>query len=452
MARLTYLALFALQHRGQESSGIATSDGSRIWLHKGMGLASGVFDEHALSHLPGSIAVGHNRYSTTGSSRAINSQPIIVNGSLGEIAIVHNGNLVNTRDLRNELLEQGFEFSSTTDSEVIINLIIASQGATWQDKIAFAMGRLRGSYSTVILAYDKVIAFRDPLGVRPLSLGSLNGCGWIVASETCALDHIGAQFVREVNPGEIVVIDQDGITGIQGLESQRRALCVFEYIYFARPDSVINGRLLYQAREAMGKALAQEFPVDADMVIGIPDSATIAGIGYAQKSRIPFSEGLVKNRYVGRTFIQPDQRSRDLGVRRKFNPLPEVLKGKRLVVVDDSIVRGSTTPHVISLLRKAGAKEIHLRVCAPPICFPCFFGVDMATRRELIASQKTVPEIKDFVGADTLGYLSLDGLIESIGLPKEILCLACLTGDYPIPVQLEMDNLVLEPIQAVKSL
>jgi amidophosphoribosyltransferase len=287
---------------------------------------------------------------------------------------------------------------------------------------------------------------RDPLGVRPLCLGTING-GWVLASESCALDHIGADFVREIEPGEVVAITENGVDSYRE-EVGRRATCIFEYIYFARPDSVINGRLLYPARQAMGEGLAEEYPVAADLVMGVPDSATAAGIGYSHRSNILLGEGLLKNRYVGRTFIEPDQRIRDLGVKLKFNPLPQMLAGKRLVVVDDSIVRGTTTPQVVKLLRKAGVSEVHMRICAPPIRYPCFFGVDMATRWELIASQKTIPEIRDFIGADSLGFLSIDGLIKAVALPKDIFCMACFTGDYPIPVQLEMDKLALETVPA----
>jgi len=445
VARLTFFALFALQHRGQESSGIATTNGNGIWVHTGMGLVSHVFDEAALSQLPGTIAVGHNRYSTMGSSHLTNAQPIVVEGIDGKIALGHNGNIVNAEALHQELSEQGYRFFTSSDSEVIANLIIASPRRTWVERIRHAMHRLQGAYSLVILTNNSLIGVRDPFGVRPLCLGKLDS-GWVLASESCALDHIGTSFLREVEPGEIVIIDSKGIKSFQGVKPKRNALCIFEYIYFARPDSIIGGRLLYWAREAMGKRLAQEYPVDADMVIGVPDSATIAGISYARESGIPFTEGLLKNRYVGRTFIEPDQRIRELGVRLKFNPLREILAGKRLVILDDSIVRGTTTPRVIALLRKAGAREIHMRVCSPPIRYPCFFGVDMATRWELLASRKSVPEIREFIGADSLGYLSLEGLIEAVGLPKETLCLACLTGDYPIPVQLEMDKLALEAL------
>ncbi len=446
VARLTYFALFALQHRGQESSGIATADSKVIRLHAGMGLVLQVFDEPCLSQLPGIIAIGHNRYSTAGSSRPANTQPILVKGAQGEIALGHNGNIVNATALRQELAMQGYRFFTSTDSEVIANLIVASPGRNWVERIEHAMHRLQGAYSLVILTPDSLIGVRDPFGVRPLCLGSINS-GWVIASESCALDHTGANFLREIEPGEIVSINAEGLNAHMAVKSERRAVCIFEYIYFARPDSVINGRLLYQARHAMGGRLAQEYPVEADMVMGIPDSATAAGIGYSQESGILLSEGVLRNRYAMRTFIEPDQRIRELGVKLKFNPLPGVLAGKRLVVVDDSIVRGTTTPHVVNLLRRAGAKEVHMRICAPPIRYPCFFGVDMASRWELIAAHKAVSEIKDFIHADSLGYLSLEGLIQAIGLPREVFCLACLTGEYPIPVQLEMDKLALETME-----
>ena len=442
VARLTFFALFALQHRGQESSGIATADGQKLEVYARMGLVSQVFNEEALSQLTGHIAIGHNRYSTKGSSRIINAQPFLVGKGSSTLAISHNGNIVNTEYLYEELAEQGFTFKSSTDSEVIANLIISSSEKDWVDKIRYAMRRLQGAYSLVLLTNDRLFGVRDPLGVRPLCLGTIDG-GWVLASESCALNHIGAQIVREVEPGEIIAIGPDGFKSYHE-KTERRALCIFEYIYFARPDSVIDGRLLYEARRAMGAGLAEEHPVDADLVIGVPDSATAAGVGYALRSGIPLSEGLIKNRYVGRTFIEPDQRIRDLGVKLKFNPLPQVLDGKRVVLVDDSIVRGTTTPKVIKLIRKAGAKEVHMRICAPPIRYPCFFGVDMATRWELIAAQKTIPEIRDSIGADSLGYLSMDGLIKSVALPKDIFCLACFTGEYPIPIQIEMDKLSLE--------
>jgi amidophosphoribosyltransferase len=369
-----------------------------------------------------------------------------VGEGVNTIAIAHNGNIINAEYLYEELAGQGYTFHSSTDSEVIANLILSCTSTRWVDKIRYTMRRLQGAYSLVLMTARGLFAVRDPFGVRPLCLGRLDG-GWVIASETCALDHIGAEFIREVEPGEIISINENGLESVPG-ESSRKGICIFEYIYFARPDSVINGRLLYLARLAMGAELAREHEVDADIVMGVPDSATAAGIGYSRGSGIPVAEGLIKNRYVGRTFIEPDQRIRDLGVKLKFNPLPQVLDGERLVVVDDSIVRGTTTPSVVKILKRAGAKEVHMRICAPPIRYPCFFGVDMATRRELIASQKSIPEICSFIGADSLGFLSIEGLIKAVDLPRDIFCLACFTGDYPIPVQLEMDKLALETLSS----
>ncbi|MBE0415514.1 MAG: amidophosphoribosyltransferase, partial [Dehalococcoidia bacterium] len=385
VARLTFFGLYTLQHRGQESSGIATADGERIHVYTKMGLVSQVFNEEVLSRLWGNIAIGHNRYSTTGSSRPANAQPIVVEGPSGRIALGHNGNIVNVQELRRKLEEQGYNFATSTDSEVIAYLILSSTGKTWVDRIGNAMKKLVGAYSLVLMTEDALFGVRDPLGVRPLCLGRLDG-GWVLASESCALDHIGARFLREIEPGEVVAIDAAGVRSHKGEDTGKRGLCIFEYIYFARPDSMLQGRRLYLARQAMGARLAQEYPVEADLVIGIPDSATAASVGYSRASGIPFSEGLLKNRYVGRTFIEPDQRIRELGVKLKFNPLPEILEGKRVVLIDDSIVRGTTTPRVVDLLKRAGAKEVHMRVCAPPIRYPCFFGVDMATRWELIAT------------------------------------------------------------------
>ena len=445
VARLTYFALFALQHRGQESAGVATTDGQEIRVATGMGLVSQVFREESLAPLKGHMAIGHTRYSTTGSCRADNAQPILVEGPLGPLALGHNGNLVNAEYLRRELEAAGRTFRTSTDSEVIAHLIQSAPDGTWPEKVRYAMRRLEGAYSLVLLTRDCLMAVRDPLGVRPLCLGRVNG-GWAVASESCALDHIGARFVREVEPGEVVLI-RGGELESHKEPSPRRALCIFELIYFARPDSLIQGRLLHLARQGMGVGLAREHPVEADLVMGVPDSSIAAAIGYARESGIPFTEGLLKNRYVGRTFIEPDQRLRELGVKLKFNPLPEVLEGKRLVVVDDSIVRGTTTPRVVALLRRAGVKEVHLRICAPPIRYPCFFGVDMARRFELIAAQKTIPQICQQVGADSLGYLSIEGLLRAVDLPREMFCLACFTGEYPIPVQMEMDKLALETLE-----
>ena len=444
VAQTTFFALFALQHRGQESAGIAVTDGNGIKIHTCMGLVSQAFTETDLSLLKGYISIGHNRYSTTGSNRPMNAQPIIAKSEGLTIALAHNGNIINSKLLRDELQERGYHFHTSTDSEVIANLILASPGLNWQEKIEYAMHRLQGAYSLVILTENKLIGVRDPFGVRPLCLGNIDS-GWCIASESCALDHIGAQFIREIEPGEIVTIDSEGVKNSKK-EYGKKALCIFEYIYFARTDSIIQGKLLYPTREAMGRILAEEYPVDADLVMGVPDSATAAGIGYSNASGIPYCEALLKNRYVGRTFIEPEQRIRELGVQLKFNPLSRIIAGKRLVVVDDSIVRGTTTPHVVSLLKKAGAAEVHLRICAPPIRYPCFFGVDMATKWELIAARKTVPEIREHLDADSLGYLSLDGLIRAVDLPRDIFCLACFTGAYPIPVQIEMDKLALEAL------
>jgi amidophosphoribosyltransferase len=444
VAQTTFFALFALQHRGQESAGIAVTDGHEIKIHTRMGLVSQAFTETDLALLTGYISIGHNRYSTTGSSRPTNAQPIVAKSEGVTIALAHNGNIINSKPLRDELQERGYHFHTSIDSEVIANLILSSPAQNWQEKIEYAMHRLQGAYSLVILTENKLLGVRDPFGVRPLCLGTIDG-GWCIASESCALDHIGAQFVREIEPGEIVVIDSQGVKSFKR-EDGKKAICIFEYIYFARPDSIIQGKLLYSAREAMGRILSEEYPVGADFVMGVPDSATAAGIGYSHASGIPYCEGLLKNRYVGRTFIEPEQRIRELGVQLKFNPLSRIIAGKKLVVVDDSIVRGTTTPRVVSLLRKAGVAEVHLRICAPPIRYPCFFGVDMATRWELIAARKTVPEIREHLGADSLGYLSIDGLIRAIGLPRDIFCLACFTGEYPIPVQIEMDKLALEAL------
>ncbi len=409
-----------------------------------MGLVSQAFRESDLGRLEGHVAIGHTRYSTTGSTRIQNAQPILVRNPHGELALAHNGNVINAQELRQELSNTGCSFTSSTDSEVLAQLLAWAPGKNWPDKVSYLMRRAQGAYSLTVLTNDTLIGIRDPHGVRPLCLGKLDG-GWVIASESCALDHLGAQYLREIDPGETVIVDHRGLICVpyQG-ELPRPAPCVFEYIYFARPDSLLGGKLTYQSRVAMGRQLAREHPVQADMVIGIPDSATAAAVGYAQESGIPYSDGLVKNRYVGRTFIEPDQRFRELGVRLKFNPLPEVISGKRVVIVDDSIVRGTTTPHVVGMVRKAGATEIHMRVCAPPIRHPCHFGVDMATRHELIAANMTVDEIRRFIGADSLGYLSVEGLLKTVGGTLNTFCAACFTGKYPIPVQLEMDKLALE--------
>lgn len=445
VARVAFFGLYALQHRGQESAGIASGDGECIRIRTSMGLVGQAFQEDDLSYLPGHVAIGHTRYSTTGSSQINNAQPIISKTSELELALAHNGNVINAMELKQELEGWGCTFSGSNDSEIIAHMLANAPATTWEERIAYCMRRLKGAYSLTVMTKDQLLGIRDPLGVRPLCIGKLNG-GWIIASESCALDHVGADFVREIEPGEAVLIDDKGLRTIYKREPGERpsAGCIFEHIYFARPDSTIDGKLVYSSRMTMGAELAKEFPVDADIVIGVPDSATAAAVGYSQQAGIPYGEGLVKNRYVGRTFIQPDQRLRDLGVRRKLNVLAELIQGKRIIVVDDSIVRGTTTPHVVSLLRKGGAKEIHLRICAPPIVSPCHFGVDMATKKELIGANMTVDEIRDFVGADSLGYLSHEGLLRAVNTSKSRTCMACFTGEYPIPVQLEMDKLALE--------
>ena len=443
-ARAAFFGIYALQHRGQESAGIAASDGRMIRSHTEMGLVGQAFQEYDLSRLPGYISIGHTRYSTTGSSNINNAQPIISKGTGVEIALGHNGNVINAVELREELYDWGLSFKSSADSEIIAHLISNAPADNWADRASYTMRRLQGAYSLVMMTKDQLVGMRDPLGVRPLCIGKL-GSGWVLASESCALDHIGADYVREVGPGEAVVIDDEGLHSVykKQLDAQL-GNCIFEQIYFARPDSILDNNLVYSSRMAMGAELSKEHPVDADVVIGVPDSATAAAVGYSQESGIPFGEGLVKNRYVGRTFILPDQRLRELGVRRKLNYLPQILEGKKVVVVDDSIVRGTTTPHVVKLLKKGGAKEIHFRICAPPIISPCHFGVDMATKDELVAAKMSVDEICDFIGADSLGYLSHQGLLRTVAGQKSQYCMGCFTGSYPIPVQLEMDKLVLE--------
>lgn len=444
VARLTFYGLYALQHRGQESAGIATSNGSKFNLRTGMGLVSQVFDEEDLAYLKGQIAIGHTRYSTSGGSLACNAQPIVVTDTqTGEpIALAHNGNLTNVEILRADLEAQGIAFESSADSEVIAHLLARAPGATWEERFHYVMRRIEGAYSLVIMTQGQLIGVRDPMGVRPLCIGRVSANGWAIASESCALEHLGLDMEREIEPGEVVVIDGEGVTSYHPqVTVRKRAICTFEYTYFARPDSMLGGELIYRTREEMGAQLALEHPVDADVVIGVPDSATPAAIGYARAAGIPYREGLVKNRYVGRTFIQPDQKIREAGVSLKFNALAAVLRGKRVIVVDDSIVRGTTTPRVIQLIRRAGAREVHMRITTPPIVSPCFLGVDMATRSELIAANQSVDAIRQHIGADSLGYLSLEGLNRSTGQRPEDLCNACFTGSYPLDVQMQMERL-----------
>ncbi len=429
-ARLAYFGLYALQHRGQESAGIAAADGGTIRSHKDMGLIGAIFDEELLRQLSGYIAVGHTRYSTTGSSVVVNAQPLLESTEIGDFAFAHNGNLTNTDQLR-EALSPSTTLQATSDSEVMAKAIVEAPG-TMLDRIKHVLGVARGAYSIVLCTKDELFAFRDPWGVRPLCIGSFPDGGYAVASESCALPTIGAQYMREVEPGEVIRITPNGLESHRVVkEDARPAMCMFEYIYFARPDSTLNGRSIYMARYAMGRELAKQHPVDADVVMAIPDSAVPGGIGYAAESGLPYIEGLIKNRYIGRTFISPDQNMRSRGVQLKFNPVIENLRGQRVVVVDDSIVRGTTTPRIVTLLRDAGAKEVHLRITSPPIKHPCYLGVDMATYDELIAANYTVEEIRLKTGADSLGYLSLDGLIAATGRKRDEMCLGCLTGVYP---------------------
>jgi amidophosphoribosyltransferase len=443
-ARLTFFALYALQHRGQESAGIATCDGPVAHIHKALGLVSQVFNEDNLHLLQGNLALGHTRYSTTGTVRLPNAQPYLIETSLGPLGVAHNGNLTNTPALRRDLLQRGVGLSSSSDSEVITQMLCGAPGQTWEERIAAFMEKARGAYSLTILTREAVFAVRDPWGLRPLCLGTLNGSGYVAVSESCALGTIGATFLREVRPGEIVRLDKSGLTARQGVPAKQPSLCIFEYIYFARPDSILEGRSVHRVRRLLGAQLAREHPVVADMVIGVPDSATAHAIGYAHESGIPFGEGLIKNRYIGRTFIQPDDRLRRLGVAIKFNPLTD-LQGKRIVLVDDSIVRGTTSGPIVSLLRQAGATKVHMRIASPPICHPCFMGVDMATRQELIAGHKSVDEIARYVGADSLGYLSPAGLAEVVGTGDGGHCQACFTGKYPVPVSDEVTKGMFEP-------
>ena len=446
VARVTYFGLHSLQHRGQESAGIATSDGEQLHVYAEMGLVTQIFREEVLERLPGRSAIGHTRYSTMGSSVLCNAQPLLVPVAGETMALAHNGNVVNAELLRADLASQGIEFETTTDSEVVAQLIATAPGESWEQRFRTLMRRAHGAYSLTILTREAVFGVRDPNGIRPLCIGRLDG-GHVLASESCALDHLGAEFVREVEPGEVVRLDGDGLSSSFPLgrsERPRPALCLFEYIYLARPDSRLGGELLHLVRMRMGAQLAREHPVEADLVIGVPDSATAAAIGYARESGIPYAEGLVKNRYVGRTFIEPDQRLREQGVQLKFNPLREELEGKRVVVVDDSIVRGTTQLHVGALLRRAGATEVHLRITSPPIMHPCYYGVDMATRGELIAAHQELDEVRERIGADSLGYLSLEATAAAAGRAEETLCTACFSGNYPGEVPLQLDKFALE--------
>jgi amidophosphoribosyltransferase len=442
---ITYLGLYALQHRGEESCGIVSSDGQEVYAHKAMGQVCDVFNEEKLSSLKGHLAIGHVRYSTTGSSSVKNAQPLFVDHLGGYFAIGHNGNLVNSYSLKNELEANGSIFQTTCDSEIIIHLMARSKSKDVLERLTQALKKIKGAYSLVIMTEDKLIGVRDPLGFRPLCLGKLKD-NWCLASETCAFDLIEAKFVREVEPGEMVVIDKKGMSSVKFDTSNKDkfAHCVFEHVYFSRPDSVVFGETVHLVRQKLGETLAKEHPVKADLVIPIPDSGSSAALGFSHASGIPLEWGVIRNHYVGRTFIQPQQKIRDLGVRVKFNILKEVVKGKRVVIVDDSIVRGTTSRIRVKNFRLAGAKEVHMRVACPPHKFPCFYGIDFPQADELIANKHSVAEIKKFLDVDSLGYLSLEGMLSSVKLPKSHYCTACWSGDYPIAVEDKKGKQVLE--------
>ncbi|MBN3041236.1 MAG: amidophosphoribosyltransferase [Candidatus Omnitrophica bacterium] len=430
-ARLTYLGLYALQHRGEESAGIIIYDKKKAHYLKGMGLVSDVFSEKTVSSLQGKTAIGHVRYSTTGSSHAKNIQPFMVRHKKGYIAIAHNGNLTNTKKLHTELEEKGSIFQSTMDSEIIAHLIARVSGKDYKDSIISALSELQGAYSLVLMVDNILVAARDPRGFRPLSLGKVGDC-YVLASETCAFDLIHADYIRDIEPGEILFIDQSGrLESVKPFPEKNHAFCIFEYIYFSRPDSNIFSNNVYLARKRLGQQLAREYNPDCDLVMPIPDSGSYAALGYAQESKKPYEAGMIRNHYIGRTFIQPTQFARDFRVRVKLNPVRDVLKGKKVVVVEDSIVRGTTCRARVKALRDAGAKEVHMGVSCPPIISPCFYGIDFPTRKELIASNKTIKQIKDFIGLDSLYYLSLEGMLKSMPLPKNEFCTACFTCKYP---------------------
>jgi amidophosphoribosyltransferase len=444
-SNITYLGLHALQHRGQESAGIVTSDGERLFAHRSMGLVQDVFGAEQIGKLPGRIAIGHVRYSTAGGSTLRNAQPFAVDYAKGSLAVSHNGNLTNAEKVRAELEEQGSIFQSTSDSEVLVHLVARSKEVALEDRIAEALSRVQGAYSLLFLNEDSIIAVRDPRGVRPMCLGILPSSGGkdahVVASEPTAFDLIGAEYVREIEPGEMLVIDPSGVHSRRLAEKASPKRCVFEYVYFARPDSHLHGRSVYEVRKALGARLAEEHPIDADVVVPVPDSGVPSALGYAVARGLPFELGLIRSHYVGRTFIEPQQSIRHFGVRLKLNPVGTILKGKRVVVIDDSIVRGTTSRKIVKMVRDAGAREVHLRISSPPTEWPCYYGIDTPTRRELIASSHSVDEIARYVTADSLGYLSLEGMLRAVIEPGQAkvpaepgdFCHACFSGQYAIP-------------------
>ena len=437
-SKLAYLSLYALQHRGQESAGIAASTGERMQLHKGMGLVADLFTGDVLAQLPGSLAIGHTRYSTTGDSALLNAQPIMVECNKGKIALAHNGNITNAQEVHAQLEQQGSIFQTTSDTEVVVHLIAMSREQTLPDAMADALRRIEGAFSLVMMTSDRIFAARDPRGFRPLVMGRIAGQGAnssdvvVFASETCAFDLIGAACDREVKPGELVIVGPEGVHSRFYAAQQPQSNCIFEHVYFSRPDSMVFGRAVQQTRDALGRQLALESPVDADIVVPVPDSGVTAAMGYSQQSEIPIQFGLIRNHYVGRTFIEPEQRVRDFGVKLKLNPVRHVLEGKRVVLIDDSIVRGTTSKKIVRMVRDAGAKEVHMRISCPPTISPCFYGVDTPSKSQLIAANKSVEEIREYIGADSLAYLSLEGLRQAAGEGEEpTYCTACYTGKYP---------------------
>jgi amidophosphoribosyltransferase len=430
-ANLTYLGLYALQHRGQEGAGIVSSDGKQLHIEKGMGLVADVFNEDNLRALSGPIAIGHVRYSTTGESSVMNVQPMVVDYAGGPIVLAHNGNLVNAQFVRQNLEEEGVTFQTTLDTEIIVNLLARSGQDDLLSALAYSLNRVDGAYTLLIMKHNELIGIRDPQGFRPLCLGKLDGA-YVLASETCALDLLEADFVRDIKAGEMVIINKDGVSSRQLFPTQPEAFCIFEYIYFARPDSDINGLNVTKVRKKLGQQLAQENPVEADLVIPVPDSGIGAALGYSKESGIPFDEGLIRNHYVGRTFIEPQQSIRHFGVKIKLNAVRSLLADKRVVVVDDSIVRGTTSRKIIKMIRRAGAKEVHMRISAPPTKYPCFYGIDTPTRQELIAATHNIKEISRYLTTDSLGYLSVKGMLSAVCSLEDRVCTACFTGDYPI--------------------
>jgi amidophosphoribosyltransferase len=430
-ANMTYLGLYALQHRGQESAGIAASDGRVVRLSRAMGYVAEVFDSRTLSELPGSMAIGHVRYSTAGESRVANAQPFLIDCAHGQIAICHNGNLVNASELHDELVRQGSIFQSSTDTEVIVHLYARSKAATIEEAVVEAVSQVQGAFSLAMMTHDRMIAVRDPHGFRPLALGRL-GDAVVISSETCAMDLIGATYVRDVEPGEILVASADGLRSIKPFAPAHIAQCVFEHVYFSRPDSYVFGMSVNEVRTDLGRILAREQPVDADVVVPVPDSGVCAAMGYAEQSKVPLRMGLIRNHYVGRTFIQPQSAIRHFGVKVKLNPVRSILDGKRVILVDDSIVRGTTSRKIVKMVRAAGAAEVHVRISCPPTISPCFYGVDTPRRSELIAATHTLDEITTYLNADSVGYLSHDGMLSALGSERGRYCSSCYTGHYPV--------------------